>query len=179
MNIRVAGFEKESVVDGPGIRYVIFTQGCPHGCPGCHNPATHDFLGGILMDTGEILQDIKKHSYLSGVTFSGGDPFIQPEPVLEIATVVKGHGLSVVLYSGFTYEELLVLGEKNSAISQLLQVGDLLVDGKFRLEEKDLSLAFRGSLNQRLVDLQRSRIEEKTILWLMESEKALHWLNKK
>ena len=179
MNIRVAGFEKESVVDGPGIRYVIFTQGCPHGCPGCHNPATHDFFGGILMDTEEILKDIEKHSYLSGVTFSGGDPFVQPEPVLEMAKLVKERGLSVVLYSGFTYEQLLELGEKNSMIFQLLQVGDLLVDGKFRLEEKDLSLAFRGSLNQRLVDLQRSRIEEKTILWQMESEKALHWLNKK
>lgn len=178
MNIRIAGFEKESLVDGPGIRYVIFTQGCPHGCEGCHNPGTHSFDGGILMDPEEIIKDIEKHPYISGVTFSGGDPFMQPEPVLEIARAIKEKGLDVAFFSGFTYEELCELGEKKLEIKQILELGDLLVDGKFIAAQKDLSLAFRGSTNQRLIDLQKSKAEGKTMLWQMESERSMHWLNK-
>lgn len=170
MELRVAGFEKESIVDGPGIRYVLFLQGCPHQCPGCHNPQTHDMNGGIAVTVEEILEDIHSKKYLDGVTFSGGDPFVQPDPLLKLAKQLKAEGMHLTIYSGYTYEELVEKGKENKAIEGLLDIVDLLVDGRFILEKKDLALAFRGSSNQRLVDLKKSREAGKAVLFSVSSE---------
>ena len=83
--LRLSGVISESIVDGPGFRYVVFTQGCPHGCPGCHNPQTHDFNGGTLIDPLTLLPEIDENPLLAGVTFSGGEPFCQPEALLPLA----------------------------------------------------------------------------------------------
>lgn len=170
MELRVAGFEKESIVDGPGIRYVLFLQGCPHQCLGCHNPQTHKIDGGVSMTIEEILEDIHSKKHLDGVTFSGGDPFIQPVPLLELAKQLKAEGMHLVIYSGFTYEQLIEKGEGDLAIQGLLDTVDILVDGRFILEKKDLALAFRGSSNQRLVDLKKSKESGDVVLFNVSSE---------
>lgn len=170
MEVRVAGFEKESIVDGPGIRYVLFTQGCPHACPGCHNPQTHAMDGGKAMTTEEIWQDILNQPRISGVTFSGGDPFVQPKPLAELAQKVKEQGLHLAIYTGFTYEQLREMEKKEASIGKLLDLVDLLVDGPFILEKKDLALAFRGSSNQRLIDLKATRQAGEVIFWQVPSE---------
>lgn len=154
--IRLSGVIKESIVDGPGIRYVIFTQGCPHRCEGCHNPQTHDFDGGYDENTRRLVEDLKKNPLISGVTFSGGEPFCQPEPLLQIAKEVHKLNKTVVSFSGYTFEELVELSKTKSAISDLLKEVDILIDGKFILEEKSLMLKFRGSKNQRIIDVKKS-----------------------
>ncbi|MBO5364276.1 MAG: 4Fe-4S cluster-binding domain-containing protein, partial [Clostridia bacterium] len=113
---RISGIEPESIVDGPGIRYVIFVQGCPHHCPGCHNPQTHDFEGGKEQDFASILTEIDKNPLLSGVTFSGGEPFCQAEALAELGKRIKGRGLNLVCYSGYTFEELLRMGKTKPEI---------------------------------------------------------------
>lgn len=153
--IRLAGVVRESIVDGPGFRFVVFVQGCPHHCRGCHNPQTHDFSGGYVSDTETLLAEIKKNPLLSGVTLSGGEPFCQPEPLAELGKEIKKLGLNVITYSGYTYEELTAKQDKN--INALLDVCDYLIDGKFILEERNLMLRFRGSNNQRIVDLSQTR----------------------
>lgn len=153
MQIRIAGIVKESIVDGPGFRLAVFTQGCPHHCPGCHNPQTHDFEGGTLMDTDEIASYAADNILLDGVTFSGGEPFCQPEACAEIAKAAKMAGLSVWSYSGYTFEELL---EGKPEFRTLLNELDVLVDGRFILEKRTLDMRFRGSSNQRLVDVKKS-----------------------
>ncbi|MBE5039676.1 anaerobic ribonucleoside-triphosphate reductase activating protein [Ructibacterium gallinarum] len=162
--LRISGIEPESIVDGPGIRYVVFVQGCPHHCKGCHNPQTHDFDGGHDQAIEEILDEIKKNPLLSGVTFSGGEPFCQPEPLTELGKEVKKLGLNLVCYSGYTFEELIKLSEKVPAVMELLQLSDLLVDGRFVLEEKSLMLKFRGSRNQRIVDVPASLAKGEVVL---------------
>ena len=155
--IRIAGIVRESIVDGPGIRFVVFSQGCPHRCEGCHNPATHDFTGGYDCNIGKIIAEIDKDPLLSGVTFSGGEPFCQVEEFLALGRLVKERGLHIVAYSGYTLEELQEMAAKEEKMAQLLQLIDILVDGPFVLKEKDLTLPFRGSRNQRLI--QMSKIE--------------------
>ena len=162
MEIRISGAIEESIVDGPGVRYVIFTQGCPHHCPGCQNPETHDFDGGMVVDTEAFLKEIKANPLISGVTFSGGEPFCQPEPLIELGKEIKALGKSLWSFSGYTFEEILALGEKQR---ELLECLDVLVDGKFLIEEKSLSLRFRGSKNQRLVDVKKSLEAGEVILW--------------
>ena len=154
--LRIAGVIQESIVDGKGIRYTIFVQGCPHHCPGCHNPQTHDFEGGKEISIEKLLEDIKKDPLLSGVTFSGGEPFCQPEGLARLAEKIKALGLNITVYSGYTFEELLALSNDNRGISDLLQQTDILIDGKFILEQKSLLLKFRGSKNQRIIDVQKS-----------------------
>ncbi len=161
MEIRIAGVVKESIVDGPGIRYTVFTQGCPHHCPGCHNPQTHDFSGGTVTDTQKIAEDIAKNPLLKGVTFSGGEPFEQPEALCELAEQVRAIEKDIVIYSGYTFEQL--LEKKNPAVQKLLSMAYILVDGRFVMEEKDLTLQFRGSRNQRLIDCQKSLAAGKAI----------------
>lgn len=152
--IRIAGFVKESIVDGPGIRYTLFTQGCPHRCPGCHNPETHDFAGGRLVTVREVVQDFFKNPMLKGITLSGGEPFAQARAAAELAKAVKEGGRDVIVYTGYTFEQL-VAGEVPHA-EDLLSVTDLLVDGRFELSKRDLTLKFRGSSNQRILDCPRS-----------------------
>lgn len=156
MEIRLSGIIKESIVDGPGIRYVVFTQGCPHHCEGCHNPDTHDFDGGYIGNTEEIIKDFQKNPLLSGITFSGGEPFCQPEPLLKLAKEVHNLKKNVISYSGYTFEELLKLSKKNQAIKDLMENIDYLIDGKFIISQKTLMLKFRGSKNQRIIDMKKS-----------------------
>jgi len=149
--IRIAGIEPESVVDGEGIRYVIFTQGCPHRCPGCHNPETHTFDGGRVADIEELFAEIRENPLLKGVTFSGGEPFCQPKPLAELARRVHGIGRDVTTYTGYLYEDLLKMPDPD--VAALLAQTDTLIDGPFILAEKDLTLPFRGSRNQRIIKL--------------------------
>lgn len=152
MKIRVAGFENDSIVDGPGFRLAVFTQGCPHGCPGCHNPETHDFAGGQEIDTDRIVDKMKEDPLLDGLTLSGGEPFCQPEPCRELARQAHALGLNVWAYSGYTFEQLLQKPE----VRPLLEEVDVLIDGPFILAERTLELRFRGSKNQRLIDVPRA-----------------------
>lgn len=151
--IRVAGLTNDSIVDGKGFRFVIFTQGCLHHCKGCHNPETWDMNGGNVMDLDEIKDKIARNGLLDGITFSGGDPFYQPKPCAELAKWAKERGLNVWAYTGFLYEELLNMPE----VKEFLDLVDVLVDGPFILEEKSLLLNFRGSKNQRVIDLNETR----------------------
>ncbi len=165
MQLRVAGITQESVVDGPGLRVVIFTQGCPHHCPGCHNPQTHDPNGGHLNTIEQILPVIENSRLIRGVTFSGGEPFLQPKPLTYLAKQIQKRGLDIVTYTGFRFEELLALGLRRPEIKELLQHTDILIDGPYQAAERDLRLAFRGSRNQRLIDVQRSLRAGRVILW--------------
>lgn len=152
--IRVAGIVKESIVDGPGIRYVVFTQGCKHNCPGCHNPETHSFEGGSMMDVETILQQIKENPLLDGITLSGGEPFEQAEELVELAKKVKEMKLSVIIYTGYTYEQIIENSENRPGWGRLLEHTDILVDGPFIKEFADPLLSFRGSSNQRMINLK-------------------------
>lgn len=152
MKLRIAGIVDDSVVDGEGMRLTVFTQGCPHHCPGCHNPDTHDFQGGHETTPEAILAEMEKNPLLSGVTFSGGEPFMQPAPLTRLARAVHQRGLDVWSYTGFTLEEL--LARHNPAINALLAEIDVLVDGKYLEDQRDLTLTFRGSSNQRVIDMR-------------------------
>lgn len=156
-SIRIAGIIRESIVDGPGIRFTIFAQGCPHKCQGCHNEETHDFLGGYLCPSEKILEEIYKNPLLSGVTFSGGEPFCQAEAFYGLALELKKKGLDIVAYSGYTLDELQKKAEEDKHIKDLLGVIDYLVDGPFILAERDLTLIFRGSSNQKYIDMAEKR----------------------
>lgn len=155
-SIRIAGIVRESIVDGPGIRFAVFCQGCPHGCKGCHNPETHDFNGGKEIGVDRLLDEIDKDSLLSGVTFSGGEPFCQPAGFLELAKGIKKRNLNIVAYSGYSYEQLLEMGLKNGNVKELLGMIDILIDGPYIEELRDLTLRFRGSSNQRVIDLNKT-----------------------
>jgi anaerobic ribonucleoside-triphosphate reductase activating protein len=165
MELRIAGITRESVVDGPGMRLVIFTQGCPHNCPGCHNPETHDLAGGKLMDSTEIINEIEQAHLIRGVTFSGGEPFLQANALAKIATAVRRHGLDIVTYTGFLFESLLKRAATEPDVSALLTQTDILIDGPYIKEERDLRLAFRGSRNQRLIDVAKSLTAGCAVLW--------------
>jgi anaerobic ribonucleoside-triphosphate reductase activating protein len=149
--MRIAGIVRESIVDGPGLRFTIFAQGCPHKCRGCHNESTHDFSGGYDCELDKILEEIGKNPLLSGVTFSGGEPFCQAEKFYKLGAEIKSRGLNIIAYSGYTLEQLRDLAEKDEFIGKLLDLVDYLVDGPFILEERDLTLDFRGSRNQRFI----------------------------
>ena len=151
MEIRLAGLEPESIVDGPGYRFTVFVQGCPHNCPGCHNPQTHDFSGGHLADTDDVIAHLGKNPLVRGLTLSGGEPMMQPEPLYLIAKAAKEKGMNVWCYTGFTLEEL--LRENRADRMKLLSAVDVLVDGPFRSHERSLDLLYRGSKNQRLIDM--------------------------
>ncbi len=152
-DIRISGLVEESIVDGPGLRFVVFTQGCPHRCKGCHNPQTHDFDGGYMMNVDEILARFDEDPLLSGITFSGGEPFCQPGPLCELAEAVKARGKNIFIYSGYTFEQLKEMAARQPEVERLLCLCDTLVDGPFIEEQKDLDLLFRGSSNQRILDL--------------------------
>lgn len=153
--LMLSGVVRESIVDGPGIRYVVFAQGCPHHCPGCHNPQTHPFEGGTAADLDEMVRQVAENPLLKGITLSGGEPFCQPEPLCELARRVKALGKDVMVYSGYTLEQLLEMGKTQPAVLELLYLCDTLVDGPYLEAERDLTLCFRGSANQRILDLHR------------------------
>lgn len=155
MELRIAGTVNDSIVDGPGIRFTIFTQGCPHHCEGCHNPQTHDFNGGELVDTDDLLKKIKENPLLDGVTFSGGEPFCQAKALAKLGREIKALGLNIITYTGYTFEKLYSERE-NDHWGELLSVTDFLIDGPFILAQKDWEIKFRGSSNQRYIDCQKS-----------------------
>ena len=155
-------------MDGPGIRYVIFTQGCPHHCPGCHNPQTHDPEGGREADVDEILTQIGQNPLLGGVTFSGGEPFAQAEALVPVAEAVKALGKHLMIYTGYLYETLQKM--EQPGVQRLLMLTDLLVDGPFLLAERDLTLAYRGSANQRVIDLEKTRRRGEVTLYQSDYE---------
>lgn len=153
MKIRVAGIVNDSIVDGPGLRLTVFTQGCPHHCPGCHNPQSHAFDGGELREIDDILEIARENFLLDGITLSGGEPFAQAEACAEIARGAHEAGLNVWCYSGYTFEQL--MSGKDEWL-ELLRNVDVLVDGPFVLEKKTLDAKFRGSHNQRVLDIPAS-----------------------
>lgn len=171
--LRLAGTVEDSIVDGPGIRYTVFVQGCPHHCPGCHNPQTHDFAGGYTADTEAILQAVRNNPLLSGVTFSGGEPFCQPEALLDLGRQIKAMGKHLMIYSGYTYERLLEIGQLRPAVLELLKLADILVDGPYLEKERDLSLRFRGSANQRVIDLKKTEEHGTVVLYQDEYSQGL------
>ena len=164
--IRIAGLTNDSIVDGKGFRFVIFTQGCLHHCKGCHNPETWAMDQGSLMDIDEIKDKISRNGLLDGITFSGGDPFYQPDACANIAKWGKERGLDIWAYTGFLYEELLKMPE----VKDFLDNVDVLVDGPFILEEKSLTLNFRGSKNQRIIDLNETKKQGKIVLLDVDDE---------
>lgn len=153
-HLRVAGIMKESIVDGPGIRFAIFCQGCPHGCKGCHNPDTHSFDGGKDFNIQDIINAIDENPLIQGVTFSGGEPLCQVEPFLNLAKEIKKRNLHLLIYTGYTIEELEERMKTEPKLEELLRITDYLIDGRFVEELRNLSLSYRGSSNQRIIDLK-------------------------
>lgn len=166
MKIRLATdqIQRDSIVDGEGIRSVIWTQGCTHNCYGCHNPETHSFTDGYLLEVIDVIKKIDSLEGQDGVTFSGGDPMSQPEACSLIASHCKEQGLNVWCYTGFTFEQLLEMGKSIPYIMNFLENIDVLVDGKFILEQKSLNLKFKGSKNQRIIDVPKSLKENEVYL---------------
>lgn len=162
--IRIAGVVRESIVDGPGLRFAVFTQGCGHHCPECQNPETWDFSGGYECEIDKIMNAIEENPLLDGITMSGGDPLYQPEASYELCRRVKEKGLNVVVFTGYTYEELMELKEKDPWVGKLLEVTDILIDGRYEKDKRDLTLLFRGSRNQRVIDMKRSGEEGRLVL---------------
>lgn len=161
MKIRLAAdLQKDSIVDGEGIRTVVWTQGCPHNCKGCHNPSTHDFTKGALVEVNDVIKELEQLKNQDGITLSGGDPVCQSEACIEICKAAHRLGLNVWCYTGFTFEQMLT----NPKHRELLNHIDILVDGKFILEEKSLDIYFRGSRNQRIIDVKKSLEENKVVL---------------
>lgn len=154
--LKIAGIVEESIVDGPGIRFVIFTQGCPHNCKGCHNPQTHDFNGGKYIKIDEITEMIKSNPLLKGITLSGGEPFMQAKQLSILIDKIKDSNLDIITYTGFKYEELINNSNDENSFMELLIRTDILIDGKFEEDKKDDSLMFRGSSNQRAIDVKLS-----------------------
>lgn len=163
MNIRIAGTVNDSIVDGNGLRYTIFVQGCPHHCKGCHNPQTHSFDGGKEVSISDLFDVIKSNTLLDGVTFSGGEPFAQAKPLVELADLVKQNtNLNIVTYTGYTFEEIIT--SNNSDWIALLNSTDILIDGEFIEDLKSYELRFRGSSNQRCIDVKQSLLQHKVVL---------------
>ena len=166
----LSGIVSDSIVDGPGIRTTIFSQGCPHHCPGCHNPETWAFGCGTQIPVEAVVDIVKSNPLCRGVTFSGGEPFAQAEAFARLARLLKNQGYEVASYSGYTFEELLAGTEKQK---ELLSSIDILIDGRFILAQKSLEVAFRGSRNQRILDVKKSlsagqAVETTSKRWLGE-----------
>lgn len=149
----LAGIAGDSIVDGPGIRTTFFSQGCPHHCPGCHNPETWDFSGGTPMEEECLVEIVKSNPLCRGVTFSGGEPFSQAEGFTRLAQLLKAQVYEVASYTGYTFEQLL---QGTQAQKELLAQLDILIDGPFLQEQRSLELNFRGSRNQRILNVPAS-----------------------
>lgn len=161
MKIRLAStLQSDSIVDGEGIRTVVWTQGCPHHCPFCHNPQTHDFNGGELVEIEDIKKEMKNLKGQDGITLSGGDPMVQPLECLEIAKYAHSLGMNVWCYTGYLFEDVL----KNKKMKSLLEEVDVLVDGEFLIDEFSMDLYYRGSRNQRVIDVRKSLEEDRVVL---------------
>ena len=169
IQIRIAGIEEESIVDGPGIRLVVFTQGCSHKCKECHNPQTHNYRGGYDIEIAAIIKMVKSNPLLDGITISGGEPFGQAYEASKLAKLVKELGLNVITYTGYTFEEIISNASHDERFRDLLLETDILIDGRFEISERDLTLPFRGSRNQRIIDVKNSLINKKIVLYRGEN----------
>lgn len=154
--IRLAGIAYESLVNGPGLRRVFFAQGCKHNCEGCFNKETHDFVGGELKEVDNLINDVIDNPLLKGVTFSGGDPLEQAEGFSYMAKAFKKKGLNIWCYTGYTFEQILNMMKEDKELYELIINIDILVDGKFEIKNKKDGLKFRGSTNQRLINVKES-----------------------
>ncbi len=161
--MRIANTIQDSIVDGPGLRFTVFTQGCTHNCPGCHNPKTHDLSGGTEVTVEELAQRMQSNPATVGLTLSGGDPVLQARACAELARIAHEQGRDVWTYTGFTYEHLIKEGDPDRLA--LLEQTDVLVDGPFVEELKSYAALFRGSSNQRLIDMNQTRRQGKVVLW--------------
>ncbi len=159
--IKVAGIVEESIVDGPGIRFVVFVQGCYHKCEGCHNSHTQDFNGGECMSVSSIIQKVKDNPLLDGVTLSGGEPFEQADTVSILAEQLKSLEYNVITYSGYTYEQIKEKALNDDSWLRLIENTDILIDGRFEIEKRNLMLNFKGSENQRIIDVKASKENKK------------------
>jgi len=160
MKIRLAApVTRDSIVDGPGLRMVIWTQGCPHRCKGCHNPQTHSYDGGFEVDVEDIVEQMKQLKLHKGITISGGEPLEQGEACSIIAKEAKKMGLDVWIYTGYIFEDICERAKADKPEwAELLKWVDVLVDGPFIEEQKNMLLRFRGSENQRIIDLREKDI---------------------
>ena len=159
--LKLAGIAEDSIVDGPGIRTAFYVQGCPHHCPGCHNPETWDISGGTEMEEETLLKIVKSNPLCRGVTFSGGEPFTQAEGLAKLAVLLKENGYEVASYTGFTFEQLYENGTE--AQRRLLSLIDVLVDGPFIEALRSRDCIYRGSSNQRLIDVPGSLAAKKAV----------------
>ncbi len=172
MLIRLAdNLQRGSIVDGVGIRAVIWTQGCPHNCFKCHNPLTHDYKGGFLVDVEDFKKELAVIDIEEGVTFSGGDPFVQPEQCAELAKFCHERNLNVWCYTGYTWEELIKRSETEPYVMSFLKEIDVLIDGRFVFKLKSLEAKFRGSKNQRVIDVKKSLKRNKIVTIDIDSDK--------
>ena len=168
--MRIANTVTDSIVDGPGLRFVVFVQGCAHRCPGCQNPHTHDPLQGRSIEPADLLPYLD-NPLLDGLTLSGGEPMDQAGDCAILAAEAKRRGLNVWVYTGYTFDAL--FEEHNAERMALLQTADVLVDGPFLLAERSLDVPWRGSRNQRLIDLPKSLSAGQPILWQDPKEDLL------
>ena len=161
--MRIANTIQDSIVDGPGLRFTVFTQGCPHRCPGCHNPETHDPEGGEEVSVETLAERMGANKATVGLTLSGGDPFMQAAECAQLAKIAHEQGKNVWAYTGFIYEKL--VEEADPHRLALLEQVDVLVDGPFVEKLKSYAALFRGSTNQRLIDMNKTRQEGRVVLW--------------
>ncbi|WP_114569824.1 anaerobic ribonucleoside-triphosphate reductase activating protein [Exiguobacterium flavidum] len=153
--MRLLSLVPDSVVDGPGLRSVLFFAGCPHRCDGCHNPASWNARGGTEWEMSEVLDWIKTSGHRK-LTISGGEPFLQADALAELTDILAREGYDIWVYTGYTLEALRQM--PSDSVKRILNTIDALVDGPFVLAERTLSLPYRGSTNQRIiakVDLQQ------------------------
>jgi len=156
MTVRIAGLIQDSIVDGPGLRYVVFVQGCELSCEGCHNPEAWKKDGGDEVPIDEIVAQMLGNPLTDGLTLSGGEPFLQAEECVKLSSAARKNGLNVWVYTGFTLEELFIRAQSEQAVRELLELTDVLVDGPFIIAKRTLSLKWRGSMNQRVLDMHKS-----------------------
>lgn len=172
MKIRIASLLEDSIVDGEGLRLVVFAQGCLHACPGCHNPSSHPLDEGYLVDEKEIVERLLSNPLLSGITLSGGEPFLQVAAFTSLCKAIAkvkeelDPEFTIMSYTGYTLEELLNPTNSERYLPLLEQI-DILVDGRFILSQKSLELQFRGSKNQRIIDLKQSLKTNTIVPYLM------------
>ena len=162
--IRIMDIMHSSSVDGTGFRDVLFVNYCPHHCDGCQNPETWDKANGRDVTLKEVFDDLTK-SYLTNVTFSGGEPFEQAENLYILACALKEYGKTIWAYSGYTFEQIM----SDPVKKKLLEMCDVLVDGRFDKNKTELNLRFKGSTNQRIIDVAKSLESGSVILYDLDN----------
>lgn len=173
--MKLAGIQYESVVDGPGLRNVIYFQGCEHRCSGCHNPGTWDKKGGVEVSVDEVFKLVTRNPMVNSITFSGGEPFLQSNGAWKLAIKLKLNHYSLWTFTGYTWEELYNTAQKygrsvyKRSIRRLILLTDVLVEGKYEQDKKTLSLPFRGSSNQRLIDVKKTLAAGEVVEYELQS----------